>query len=108
MTPLGERQLLCHCFPSRGRAVRQKALFVLGKVSGTRRAGAELELFIGVRGLPAEECRLRAGAGRELPAPGLVGPDEAHSLPALTRGCLWAEGSRSGVPSVGTQGWSYL
>lgn len=47
VTPLGQRQLLRHRFPRRGRAGRQKALFVLGKVSGTRRAGAELGLFIG-------------------------------------------------------------
>lgn len=61
-TPLGERQLLCHRFPSCGRAMRQKALFVLGKVSGTRRAGAELGLFIG-----PEACRLRnAGSRLEL------------------------------------------
>lgn len=104
VTPLGERQLLCHRFPSRGRGTRQKALFVLRKVSGTRRAGAELGLFI-----RREACRLRnAGSRLELAGSCLRWAwqvrDEAHSLPALTRGCLWAEGSRSGVPSVGTQG----
>lgn len=60
--PSGQRQLPCQRSPGRGRGARQKALFVLPEVSGTRRAGAELGLFIG-----SQACWLRnAGCRLEL------------------------------------------
>lgn len=61
MTPLGERQLLCHRFPR-----RRKPSLCWGRCQVLAVQELNWGFSSGVKPLPAEECWLRAGAARAL------------------------------------------